>query len=234
MGERPLCLLHLYARCVRVRVQLLACGRLLVLNRAQLVFLAMLIVSDSRAACRTWAPSPRASSSGASYGPASALEHSTAFCGLCNFDVADTRALPQDQPVAPLTDLFLDAICDFRDWFTSAHQLMRSGDRSEYRALPPQLKSLLNQLEPHNLCDFPNGHIVCVYLQPLEFLQLQRQFYPKFAFHSFLSADAVSALRNCHANCAAVIVCVVCECCTCHGRVRVQSGGATALVDAGH
>ena len=76
-----------------------------------------------------------------------------------------------------------------RDWFTSAHQLMKSGDRSEYRALPSQLKSLLSQLEPHDLCDFPNAHIVRVYLQPLEFLQLQRQFCPKFAFHSFLSAD---------------------------------------------
>ena len=67
---------------------------------------------------------------------------------------------------------------------------MRSGDRSEYRALPSQLKSLLSQLESHDLCDFPNTHIVRVYLQPLEILQLQRQFCPKFAIHSFLSADA--------------------------------------------
>ena len=50
---------------------------------------------------------------------------------------------------------------------------MRSGDRFEYRALPSQLKSLLSQLEPHHLCDFPNAQIVRVYLQPLEFLQLQ-------------------------------------------------------------
>ena len=34
------------ARCVRVRVQLLACRRSLALNRAELVFLAMLTVSD--------------------------------------------------------------------------------------------------------------------------------------------------------------------------------------------
>ena len=33
--------------------------------------------------------------------------------------------------------------------------VMRSGDRSEYRALPSQLKSLLSQLEPHDLCDSP-------------------------------------------------------------------------------
>ena len=67
---------------------------------------------------------------------------------------------------------------------------MRSGDRFEYRALPSQLKSLLSQLEPHDLCDFPNAHIVRKYLQPLEFLPLQWQFCPKFAFHSFMSADA--------------------------------------------
>ena len=36
---------------------------------------------------------------------------------VCNFDAAGTRALPQDQPVAPLSpsDLVLDALCDFRD-----------------------------------------------------------------------------------------------------------------------
>ena len=119
-----------------------------------------------------------------------------------------TRALPQDQPVAPFVYLVLDALCDFRDWFTSAHRLMRSGDRSEYRALPSQLKSLLSQLEPPDLCDFPNAHIVRVYLQPLEFLQLQRQFCPKFAFHSFLSADAgadaPTAQQSSSASCASV------------------------------
>lgn len=74
-----------------------------------------------------------------------------------------------------------------RDWFTSAHQLLKNGDRSEYRALPSQLKTLMSQLDPHDMKDFPNAHIVRVYLQPLEFLQLQRQFCPKFAFHSFLT-----------------------------------------------
>ena len=39
-----------------------------------------------------------------------ALEHY-----VFNFDAADTRALPQDQPVAPFVDLVLDALCDFRD-----------------------------------------------------------------------------------------------------------------------
>ena len=34
-----------------------------------------------------------------------ALEHSAAFCGVCNFDAAGTRALPQDQPVAPLAGI---------------------------------------------------------------------------------------------------------------------------------
>ena len=85
---------------------------------------------------------------------------------------------------------------------------MRSGDRSEYRALPSQLKRLLSQLEPHDLCDFPNAHIVRVYLQPLEFLQLQRQFCPKFAFHLFLSADAgadaPTAQQSSSASCASV------------------------------
>ena len=73
---------------------------------------------------------------------------------------------------------------------------MKSGDRSEYRALPSQLKSLLTQLDPHDLSDFPNAHIVRVYLQPLEFLQLHRRFVPKFAFHSFLSADATTAQQS--------------------------------------
>ena len=45
-----------------------------------------------------------------------------------------------------------------------------------------------------------------VYLQPLEFLQLQ--FCPKFAFHSFLSAnagtDAPTAQQSSSASCASV------------------------------
>ena len=85
---------------------------------------------------------------------------------------------------------------------------MRSGDRSEYRALPSQLNSLLSQLEPHDLCEFPNAHIVRVYLQFLEFLQLQRPFCSKFAFHSFLSADAgagaPTAQQSSSASCASV------------------------------
>ena len=47
-----------------------------------------------------------------------------------------------------------------------------------------------------------------VYLQPLEFLQLQRQFCPKFAFHSFLSADAgadaPTAQQSSPVSCASV------------------------------
>ena len=40
--------------------------------------------------------------------------------------------------------------------------------------------------------------------------------------------------RRRRAHCAAVVVCVVCECCTRHRRVHAKSGGAAALVDAGH
>ena len=177
MGERRLCLLHLYARWVRVQIQLLACRRSLALNRAELVLPLDATVSDyTRGVPHVGATTARLLIQRFLRPLIRELEHSAVFCGVCNFDAADTRALPQDQPVAPLADLVLDALCDFRDWFTSAHQLMRSGDRSEYCALPSQLKSLLSQLEPHDLCDFPNAHIVCVYLQPLEFLQMQRQF----------------------------------------------------------
>ena len=185
-------------------MQLLACGRSLALNRAELVFLAMLTISDyMRGVPHVGATTAFLLIRRFLQPRLRALEHSAAFCGVCNFDAADTRALQQDEPVAPLADLVLDALCDFRDWFTSAHQLMRCGDRSEYHTLPSQLKSLLSQLELHDLCD-----IVRMYLQPLEFLQLQRQFCPKFAFHSFLSADAgadaPTAQQSSSASCASV------------------------------
>ena len=110
--------------------------------------------------------------------------------------------------LAPCRRNSLSRHSQISSWTPSAISETGSGDRSEYRALPLQLKSLLSQLEPHDLCDFPNAHIVRVYLQPLEFLQLQRQFCPKFAFHSFLSAnagaDAPTAQQSSSASCASV------------------------------
>ena len=105
MGEWRLCLLHLYARCLRVRVQLLACGRSLALNRAELVFLAMLTVSDyTRGVPHVGATTAHLLIRRFLRPRIRALEHSAAFCGVCIFDAADTRALPQDQPGAPLAD----------------------------------------------------------------------------------------------------------------------------------
>ena len=86
MGERRLCLLHLYARCVRVRVQLLAGRRSLALNRAELMFLAMLTVSDyTRGAPHVGATTARLLIRRFLRPRIRALEHSAAVSGVCNF-----------------------------------------------------------------------------------------------------------------------------------------------------
>ena len=93
------------------------CGRSLALNRAELVFLAMLTGSDyTRGVPHVGATTARLLLRRFLRPRIRALEHSAAFCSVCNFDAAGTRALPQDQPVAPLSpaDLVLDALRDFR------------------------------------------------------------------------------------------------------------------------
>ena len=83
MGERRLCLLHLYARCVQVRVQLLACKRSLALNRAKLVFLAMLTVSDyTRGVPHVGSTTARLFIRRFLRPRIRALEHFAAFCGV--------------------------------------------------------------------------------------------------------------------------------------------------------
>ena len=186
MGERRLCLLHLYARCVLVRVQL----RSLALNRDELVFLTMLSLGlHARRAARGRhhrAP-PHPALPAAPHPHARALRrllrrvqlrcrgHSRPASGPA------CRATRRSRPGSPLR---LQRLVHFG---TPANEERRPLRVSRITIAAKEPFESARATRPVRL---PNAHIVRVYLQPLEFLQLQRKFCPKFAFYSFMSADA--------------------------------------------
>lgn len=94
------------------------CGRSLALNRAELVFLAMLTGSDyTRGVPHVGATTARLLVRRFLRPRIRALEHTAAFCGVCNFD--GTHSLPDSDDsfaaaVLSPAELVVDALHDFK------------------------------------------------------------------------------------------------------------------------